>query len=141
MSSSSPSSDERRTTIRQLLKQTSDCGASDEPVVRDVTEDGEVTLKWSVVMDLSGDKRRKGERRTDEFSPTQISDLRSLAETTDRESVRRAARAVVRYAAGETMAEAVASTPYGIGWLRALREDIHENGVEYLLEREYRPPD
>lgn len=76
----------------------------------------------------------------EEFSKSQIADLRSLSETADSEDVRRAARALLRYAEGATMKEAVAPTPYGIGWLRGLREDVAEEGVGYLQEREYRAP-
>jgi len=63
-----------------------------------------------------------------------------MSETAEREEVRRAARALLRWAEGHTRAEAVAPSPYGIGWLRGLREDVTEHGVAYLLERDYRAP-
>lgn len=48
--------------------------------------------------------------------------------------------ALLRYAEGDTMKEAVEAVPYGIGWLRGLRKCVREEGVGGLKSREYRAP-
>lgn len=70
----------------------------------------------------------------------EVEALRSLAETADERPVRRAALAVLRRVEGATFEQAVEPSPYGIGWLRGILEDIEEQGVEYLKQREYRAP-
>lgn len=141
MSTETPS-DERdvRSTMQGLLKKTSDCTTADGPDLDHVTEGGRVVLRWQVTWGETGSRRAAGGPRLGEFSKSQMADLRSLSETAGRKEVRRAARALLRYAEGATMKEAVAPTPYGVGWLRGLREDVAEQGVGYLQEREYRAP-
>lgn len=127
-----------RSTIRHPPTKTSDCATEDDPATVRIGDDGGITLIWSVSWAYSADESSTREPRLDEFTEAQIAELRSMSEANGREEVRRAARAVLRWAEGYTRGEAVAPTSYGIGWLRALREDIAEHGVVALKEREYR---
>lgn len=43
---------------------------------------------------------------------------------------------LLRYAEGATMRKVVEPTPYGIGWLRGLRECVRSDGVEGPRDRE-----
>lgn len=102
-----------------------------------VDSEGRIVLSSRTLLDL--DPLRERTTR-DGFWGRQIGELRFLAETVDDRDVRRAALALLRYAEGSTMKEVVEAVPYGIGWLRGLRECVREGGVEGLTSREYRAP-
>lgn len=124
-------------TIRHPPTKTSDCATEGEPARAHITDNGRITLEWQVSWTSPKEDR---DPRLDEFTRRQIGELRRMSETADRQEVRRAARALLRWATGRTHAEAVVPTPYGIGWLRALRDDVAEHGIAYLVERDYRAP-
>lgn len=109
-----------------------------EPAVGvDIDRDGRITLYCQAELDLAPPDDRTAR---DDFWEGQLAELRSLAETAEREKVRMAARAVLRFAEGTTMAEAAEPTPHRAGWIRGLRECVREEGVEGLKHRNYRPP-
>lgn len=118
----------------------SDCAVPTGRVQIDIHNNGQLSFKWSVRMTLSGQAGPGTNTRLDEFSKTEVAALRSLRETAECEEIRRAAAALHRYARGLTMSSAVEPTPYGVGWLRGLREAFEDGGIEALREREYRPP-
>jgi len=119
------------------------CTTTGDQADVEVRGDGRVSFRWCISTAFFDSGRRKrggGRPRLDEFKRAQIAELRSLGETAEQEEVRRAASALYRYASGWTMREAVEPTPYGIGWLRGLREAVAEGGPDALGSRDYRPP-
>lgn len=127
-------------TNTRLLTHTWDCATCRDSPHVDVSSDGRVTLTWQASTDFSEDRGHRGGSSTPTLDSDELDVLRSLAETADEQSVRRAALAVLRRVNGATLQEAVEPTPYGIGWLRGLVDDVEEHGVSYLEEREYRSP-
>lgn len=103
----------------------------------DVAQDGRIAFHVNhIVRDPSA---HAGDLR-EGFSRSEVAKIRSLAETGGREPVRRAAQALLAFATGKTLKEAVATTPYGMGWLCGIRECYRTEGLDGLRRREYRAP-
>jgi hypothetical protein len=130
-------SQEHAREVRHVLNKAPHFSDADIGVDVDVDSEGRIVLSYRTLLDLDPPR----ERTTREgFWGRQTGELRTLAETDDDCDVRRAALALLRYAEGATMKEAVEAVPYGIGWLRGLRECVREEGVAGLKSREYRSP-
>lgn len=97
--------------------------------------DGSITLTLRVAVRPD---ESDPEANRDRLSPDQVRELRQLVDNSLCPDVQRAARAVVMYANGSSMEQAVAETPYGVGWLRGLLKAIKQDGVGALATRRYR---